>query len=174
MPSFALHANPADQRLTGTVIDMARHFEFITVAEGVEQEAQLERPMDMGCDLVQGFMFAPPLKEDALFRLMKTGFAHMPARSAGGGGVEGSQALAPTVRFPSGNRRCVAPWETADALIATCAAPTENRRWIARNHRCPIATCVAPRKPPCPVGAAQSRERSQGNRRHLWSGASRE
>ena len=73
-----LHANPADQRLTGTVIDMARHFEFITVAEGVEQEAQLERLMDMGCDLVQGFMFAPPLKEDALFRLMKTGFAHMP------------------------------------------------------------------------------------------------
>ncbi len=38
-----LHASPADQRLTGTVIDMARHFEFITVAEGVEQEAQLER-----------------------------------------------------------------------------------------------------------------------------------
>ncbi|TXH90073.1 EAL domain-containing protein [Thauera aminoaromatica] len=73
-----LHANPADQRLTGTVIDMARHFEFITVAEGVEQEAQLERLIDMGCDLVQGFMFAPPLKEDALFRLMKTGFAHMP------------------------------------------------------------------------------------------------
>lgn len=73
-----LHANPADQRLTGTVIDMARHFEFVTVAEGVEQEAQLERLMDMGCDLVQGFMFAPPLKEDALFRLMKTGFAHLP------------------------------------------------------------------------------------------------
>lgn len=73
-----LHASPADQRLTGTVIDMARHFEFITVAEGVEQEAQLERLMDMGCDLVQGFMFAPPLKEDALFRLMQTGFAHLP------------------------------------------------------------------------------------------------
>ena len=49
-----------------------------TVAEGVEQEAQLERLMDMGCDLVQGFMFAPPLKEDALFRLMQTGFAHLP------------------------------------------------------------------------------------------------
>ena len=30
-------------------------------------------------DLVQGFMFAPPLKEDALFRLMSTGFAHLPA-----------------------------------------------------------------------------------------------
>src|SRR5690606_30985685 len=54
-----LHTNPQDQRLTGTVIDMARHFGFLTVAEGVENVEQLERLAHMGCDVVQGFLFAP-------------------------------------------------------------------------------------------------------------------
>lgn len=77
-----LHTRAEDQRLAGTVIDMARHFNFLTVAEGVEQEAQLKRLMDMGCDLVQGYFFAPPLKEDALLKLAFTGFAHLPCFSS--------------------------------------------------------------------------------------------
>ncbi len=55
-----LHCNHQDQKLTGTVIDMARHFGFATVAEGVEQAEQLACLARMGCDLVQGFLFAPP------------------------------------------------------------------------------------------------------------------
>ena len=69
-----LHTNPQDQRLTGTVIDMARHFGFRTVAEGVENVAQLERLAHMGCDVAQGFLFAPPLAEEALLRAVATGF----------------------------------------------------------------------------------------------------
>ncbi len=38
---------------------MASHFAFSTVAEGVEEEAQLQLLEAMGCDLVQGFYFAP-------------------------------------------------------------------------------------------------------------------
>jgi EAL domain-containing protein (putative c-di-GMP-specific phosphodiesterase class I) len=41
------------------------------VAEGVEEEAQLQLLEAMGCDLVQGFYFAPPLQEPALLKLLR-------------------------------------------------------------------------------------------------------
>lgn len=62
-----------DQRLTSTVIDMARHFGFRTVAEGVELPEQLELLKKMGCDLIQGFIFAPPLRAKALLKLISAG-----------------------------------------------------------------------------------------------------
>jgi len=33
----------------------------------------------MGCDLIQGFLFAPPLKENIMLQLVATGFADTPA-----------------------------------------------------------------------------------------------
>lgn len=74
-----LHKNPQDQRLTSTVIDMARHFRFMTVAEGIEQIEQLDLLIAMGCDVGQGYMFAPPLKEQALLTLVQSGFGHLDA-----------------------------------------------------------------------------------------------
>lgn len=68
-----LQISPEDQRLTSTVIDMARHFGFRTVAEGVELPEQLNLLKEMGCGRIQGFLFAPPLKEDALLKLMAKG-----------------------------------------------------------------------------------------------------
>ncbi len=74
-----MHVNPQDQRLTSTVIDMARHFQFTTVAEGVEELEQFKLLQAMGCDLIQGFLFAPPLSEPMLLQLVTTGFANTPA-----------------------------------------------------------------------------------------------
>ena len=74
-----MHVNPQDQRLTSTVIDMARHFQFTTVAEGVEELEQFKLLQAMGCDLIQGFLFAPPLSEPMLLQLVATGFANTPA-----------------------------------------------------------------------------------------------
>ncbi len=135
-----LHANPADQRLTGTVIDMARHFEFITVAEGVEQEAQLERLMDMGCDLVQGFMFAPPLKEDALFRLMQ----HRLRASAGvrrRGGLEGWRS--PDRPFAP-RRRSYRTATRPGPLGAAAAANLAVRKMTRKRHSIAASACRAP------------------------------
>ncbi|KAA0875779.1 putative bifunctional diguanylate cyclase/phosphodiesterase [Nitrincola tapanii] len=72
-----LQSSIQDQKLTGTVIDMARHFGFSTVAEGVEQSEQLDWLSSMGCDLVQGYMFAPPLKENELLKLIDSGVEHL-------------------------------------------------------------------------------------------------
>lgn len=74
-----MHTNAQDQRLTSTVIDMARHFQFSTVAEGVEEIEQFKLLKMMGCDLIQGFLFAPPLKENIMLQLVATGFADTPA-----------------------------------------------------------------------------------------------
>lgn len=62
-----------DQRLTSTVIDMARHFGCRTVAEGVELPEQLALLKQMGCDRIQGYIFAPPLDESVLMEFMAKG-----------------------------------------------------------------------------------------------------
>ncbi|MBQ0834426.1 EAL domain-containing protein [Marinobacter sp.] len=73
-----LQTSLEDQRLTSTVIDMARHFGFSTVAEGVELPEQLELLKQMGCNRVQGFLFSPPLREAALLKLIANGLsAHL-------------------------------------------------------------------------------------------------
>ena len=40
------------------------------IAEGVEEESQLERLRELGCDRGQGYLFAPPLEVAALERFM--------------------------------------------------------------------------------------------------------
>lgn len=77
-----MHVNTQDQRLTSTVIDMARHFQFVTVAEGVEELEQFRLLQAMGCDLIQGYLFAPPLKEQMMLQLVASGFADTPMFAA--------------------------------------------------------------------------------------------
>ncbi|ONF43773.1 GGDEF domain-containing response regulator [Marinobacter lutaoensis] len=99
-----LHCNHQDQKLTGTVIDMARHFGFATVAEGVEQAEQLACLARMGCDLVQGFLFAPPLREGALLTLVPAGFADSEAFLSGVGDVRTGTAMGAAGKKPAGPR----------------------------------------------------------------------
>lgn len=66
-----LQRNIQDQRITGTIIDMARHLRFTTIAEGVDQPEQLQLLLEMGCDMVQGFIFAPPLPELVLLKMIQ-------------------------------------------------------------------------------------------------------
>ena len=58
----SMDTDPQDQRLAETVIDMARNFGCITVAEGVEKPEQAAMLQDMGCEVAQGYWYSPPLK----------------------------------------------------------------------------------------------------------------
>ncbi|HEY6612072.1 MAG TPA: EAL domain-containing protein [Pseudomonas sp.] len=58
----SMDTDPQDQRLAETVIDMARNFDCITVAEGVEKPEQAQMLKDMGCEVAQGYWYSPPLK----------------------------------------------------------------------------------------------------------------
>lgn len=52
---------PDDGKIAAAILDLGQHFGLQTVAEGVEREDQLEWLVDNGCNLVQGWLFAPGL-----------------------------------------------------------------------------------------------------------------
>jgi diguanylate cyclase (GGDEF)-like protein/PAS domain S-box-containing protein len=52
--------NPRDATLAEAILAMTRHLGLVTVAEGVESEAQATFLRDRGCDVMQGFLFGRP------------------------------------------------------------------------------------------------------------------
>ncbi|MFZ4432735.1 MAG: putative bifunctional diguanylate cyclase/phosphodiesterase [Microthrixaceae bacterium] len=57
--------------ITRTIVSMAHHLGIIAIAEGVETEAQRDVLAQAGCDVVQGFLYAPPLPTAAFERLVE-------------------------------------------------------------------------------------------------------
>ena len=55
-----------DCELVSAIIAMAHNLNMCVVAEGVEQDAQLEFLLKRGCDRVQGYLFSPPLPGDEM------------------------------------------------------------------------------------------------------------
>ncbi len=55
-----LLSNRSDRRVIRSIVSTARHFGIKTVAEGVEDDATLQRLRGMGVDLAQGFLFGRP------------------------------------------------------------------------------------------------------------------
>ncbi len=47
--------------MLGIVIEIARHISAPVVAEGVETEQQVNALRELGCDIVQGYFFSPPV-----------------------------------------------------------------------------------------------------------------
>ncbi|MFZ5773936.1 MAG: bifunctional diguanylate cyclase/phosphodiesterase [Thermodesulfobacteriota bacterium] len=63
-----------DKAITETIISMARIFNLIVVAEGVETEAQRDFLSSLGCSLqIQGFLYAPPLPTDEVLAFIQQG-----------------------------------------------------------------------------------------------------
>ncbi|PZX25547.1 PAS domain-containing protein [Rhodobacter capsulatus] len=63
----ALRRDTHEADLVRQIVQIARTLGVATVAEGVETMAQAETLRLMGCDILQGYLFAPPL-EEAAFR----------------------------------------------------------------------------------------------------------
>ncbi len=53
--------DPRDEALVKTIIDLAHNFGLTVVAEGVEEKAQVEKLTEMGCDVLQGYLFGEPV-----------------------------------------------------------------------------------------------------------------
>jgi diguanylate cyclase (GGDEF)-like protein len=60
-----------DSALTRAIIKLGETFELETVAEGIEQPAQLMRLRELGCKLGQGHYFAPALPADEIGELLR-------------------------------------------------------------------------------------------------------
>ena len=60
-----------DRHLVEAIVGMAQALDLTVVAEGVETEEQLQFLGELGCELAQGYLFAPALTADALLALLK-------------------------------------------------------------------------------------------------------
>ncbi|MFT3820007.1 MAG: bifunctional diguanylate cyclase/phosphodiesterase [Rubrivivax sp.] len=61
-----LDSNADARSIAETIVRMAHQLELRVVAEGVETEAQRDWLLQMGCDELQGFLFAKPMSPSAL------------------------------------------------------------------------------------------------------------
>ncbi|MBP5209791.1 MAG: EAL domain-containing protein [Clostridia bacterium] len=61
--SFVRHlrSNPKNLYILRAMIDIKEHLGVPMVAEGVEDEEQLKLLKEMGCDVIQGYLFSPPV-----------------------------------------------------------------------------------------------------------------
>jgi diguanylate cyclase len=59
--SFLADPTPQVAELTAAIVQLARIFQLKAVAEGIEDQAQLERLRAINCDFGQGYHFAKPL-----------------------------------------------------------------------------------------------------------------
>ena len=66
-----LDGSPANVSTVRTIIDLAKQLGLKTVAEGVECEQHLLQLHDIGCEFVQGFLLARPLKPAAVSALLR-------------------------------------------------------------------------------------------------------
>jgi diguanylate cyclase (GGDEF)-like protein len=55
-----LGRDQGDERIVSAVVDLAANLGLRSIAEGVENDHQLERLRTLGCDQAQGFLFAVP------------------------------------------------------------------------------------------------------------------
>lgn len=53
--------NPKDKKMVEIIIEIANFLKLKTIAEGVENEEQLQALKQMGCDIVQGFYMSKPI-----------------------------------------------------------------------------------------------------------------
>jgi diguanylate cyclase len=74
-----------DLTIVRSVIELAHNLGLGTVAEGVERVEELETLRQLGCDAVQGYLFAPPAAAKDLEARLRVGFdlaAFLPAVGA--------------------------------------------------------------------------------------------
>jgi len=64
--SFFVHGQeePRAQVVIRSMVQMAQKLGVSVVAEGVEQREQVEFLREIGCDLIQGFYYSPPLSTE--------------------------------------------------------------------------------------------------------------
>ena len=58
-----IHKSRGDKQLVQAIIDLAHNFDMITVAEGVEDQKTSDLLQELGCDVVQGFLYSRALPE---------------------------------------------------------------------------------------------------------------
>jgi diguanylate cyclase (GGDEF)-like protein len=128
-----------DAAIVQAVISVARSLGLSVTAEGIENEAQLRRLKELGCDRGQGFYFGQPLAADIVFESLDR---------------HPSVVTLPTVRSRTA-AGAVAPAPTPVTAAAAAAPAPVSPAKVAPLAAAPVATAEAePSAPPAPAPAA--------------------
>ena len=57
---YDLESNGTSRRITKAIVDMGKAMDLTILAEGVETEGQKEILAELGCDLIQGYLYSKP------------------------------------------------------------------------------------------------------------------
>ncbi len=71
-----LHSDQANLNLVSTIISIGHQFGLAVVAEGVENDRQLEFLRSQNCGLYQGYFFSKPVPFETLTRMVKKDSSH--------------------------------------------------------------------------------------------------
>jgi EAL domain-containing protein (putative c-di-GMP-specific phosphodiesterase class I) len=71
-------ANPDHAAITDAIIAMARSLRLTVVAEGVETRDQLNFLARRGCQVVQGYLFSPPVAAEDFQELLSLQATRLP------------------------------------------------------------------------------------------------
>ncbi|OGQ99474.1 MAG: hypothetical protein A2521_00795 [Deltaproteobacteria bacterium RIFOXYD12_FULL_57_12] len=66
-----INTNPNDAMIAASIIALAHNMNLKVLAEGVEDEKQLQLLLKQGCDNVQGFLFGRPVPAEEFVRFFK-------------------------------------------------------------------------------------------------------
>lgn len=64
--SFTRQLGQGDERIARVILSLGEQLQMQVIAEGVETETERRRLQDLGCPLMQGFLFAKPMPEQEL------------------------------------------------------------------------------------------------------------
>ncbi len=64
-------AKPNGSVIAETIINLGKRLGLATIAEGIETQEQADAVKGMGCDEVQGFLYAKPMPSVALIEFLR-------------------------------------------------------------------------------------------------------
>ena len=64
------HIDKVNAGLCETIVELAKRFKLVTVAEGIESNHESHKLQGIGCDIGQGYLFAKPMTEQELMAMV--------------------------------------------------------------------------------------------------------
>jgi EAL domain-containing protein (putative c-di-GMP-specific phosphodiesterase class I) len=76
------HADKVNGGLCETIVKLAKRFELMTVAEGIENSAECDKLKAIGCEIGQGYLFAKPMPKAEFVAALSRRLVGPPKRPA--------------------------------------------------------------------------------------------
>jgi EAL domain-containing protein (putative c-di-GMP-specific phosphodiesterase class I) len=76
------HDDKVNGGLCETIVKLAKRFELMTVAEGIEHSAESDKLKAIGCDIGQGYLFAKPMPKAEFVAALSRRLVGAPKRQA--------------------------------------------------------------------------------------------